>query len=206
MIDPLYEDVYNEKILNELTQRFGPLYHHHAELTVSTWAMLEMMRKMKRKSRRGEVVMVVPNEQGQVWLHAKAFYPAGVYRLLTGGVEPGETPDQALLREVEEETGFQTKIDRCLAVITYLCSGDGITLPFVSYAFLTAPTSGWPQPTNPGEAITGFQAVSVETLTETALKLRSLKDIFTDWGIFRAIAHEIVKLQMTTQPTPQTSK
>lgn len=200
MIDPLFEKVYNEETVHKLSQRFGPFPQRHVELAVSTETMQNMIDKMATKPRRGEVVMVVPNEQGHIWLHAKAIYPAGVYRLMTGGVELGEAPEQAMLREVEEETGFKTKIDRCLAIITYTLSGNGLTVPFVSYVFLTTPTRGLPWPIDPGEAITEFRAIPVARLTETALKLRSLEGRFADWGIFRAIAHEVVKLQMTGPP------
>ncbi len=184
MIDPLFEKVYNEELLNDLAKRFGPFQQHHIELSVSTTGM-------KTKSRRGEVVMVVPNEQGHIWLHTKAVYPPGTYRLMTGGLEGDEVPHLTLLREVEEETGFKTKIDRCLAVITYTLSGGEKTLPFVSYVFLTMPTAGQPQSIDPNEAIAGFRAIPVAALADTALELRSLEGDFADWGIFRAIAHEV---------------
>jgi 8-oxo-dGTP pyrophosphatase MutT (NUDIX family) len=36
-----------------------------------------------------------------------------------GHLEPGETPEQAAVREVEEETGLTTRIERFLGVIDY---------------------------------------------------------------------------------------
>jgi ADP-ribose pyrophosphatase YjhB (NUDIX family) len=123
MTDPLFEKVYNETVVKSLEKRFGPLQRQHVEMTVATDMMLRMVDKMNDKPRRGEVVMVVPADragaESQVWVHTKAFYPEGIYRLMTGGLELNEVPPQALLREVEEETGFKTKIDRCLAAITY---------------------------------------------------------------------------------------
>lgn len=193
MTDPLFEEIYNEQVLQELEQRFGPIHRRHIDMSISTNNMLDLMDKMNRKRRRGEVVMVVPNQQGHVWLHTKAFYPPDVYRLMTGGLEPGERPDRAFRREVEEETGFKTKIDRCLAIITYTLTAENTIVPFVSYVFLTAPTNGFPQPTDPGEEITNFRAIPVEALAGTAQKLRSLEGAFADWGKFRAIAHEVVR-------------
>jgi 8-oxo-dGTP pyrophosphatase MutT (NUDIX family) len=197
MTDPIFESIYNESLLRKLEKRFGSFPHHHAELSASTEIMLQMMNKMNTKSRRGEVVMVVPNRQGHVWIHTKSFYPEGVYRLMTGGLEAGEEPHKALRREVEEETGFKIKIDRCLAVITYSLSGKGETLPFVSYIFLTTPIPGNPHPTDPEEPITEFQAIPVEALADITLQLRSLKNHrFSDWGIFRAIAHQLAWEQL----------
>jgi len=196
MKDPLFEAIYNDQILEELKKRFGPFARHHADLTADSETMLGVMTKMETKPRRGEVVMVVPNEQGQIWLHTKDFYPGGVYRLMTGGLETGEMPHFALLREVEEETGFKVKIDRCLAVITHTFSNEEQILPFASYVFLTTPGAGYPQLNDQGEAISGFRAVPVEDLREVAHQLRSLQGKFSDWGVFRAIAHEVTLEQL----------
>jgi 8-oxo-dGTP pyrophosphatase MutT (NUDIX family) len=189
--DPIFDQAYNPILLKTLAEQFGPFPHQHVELAASTWVLTEMLDKMVRKRRRGEVVMVVPNDDGQIWLHTKSFYPAGVFRLMTGGVEAGEMPHKAMRREVEEETGFKTKIDRCLAVVTYDFTYNGATLPFVSYVFLTKPVSGFPQPIDPNEKITGFKAIPVAGLPAIARQLRSLEDIFADWGVFRAIAHDL---------------
>jgi 8-oxo-dGTP pyrophosphatase MutT (NUDIX family) len=199
MTDPLFAAVYNEALLEDLTKQFGPIHRHHVSLSVSTPAMLDLMGKMKNKPRRGEVVMVIPNEQGQIWLHTKAFYPNGIYRLMTGGLESGELPDQAMQREAEEETGFKTKIDRCLAAIIYKFKAqEEPSLFFVSYVFLTFPINGLPHPTDPDEAITNFRAVPVEDLAAVTQKLRSLKGDFADWGTFRAIAHQLTWEKLTT--------
>jgi NAD+ diphosphatase len=196
MTDPIFDQAYNPTVLKKLEERFGPFLRQHVALTASTWVLTEMLDKMVRKSRRGEVVMVVPNNEGQIWLHTKSFYPAGVFRLMTGGVEAGEKPHKAMRREVEEETGFDPKIDRCLAVVTYDFSYNGATLPFVSYIFLTKPVSGVPQPIDPNEKITGFKAVSVDGLPAIARQLRHLEDIFADCGVFRAITHDLAWQQL----------
>ena len=190
-MDPLFEQIYNEAIMHELNERFGPFEHHHVDLDVSSEGMVDMVQKMRAKGRRGEVVMVIPDEQGQIRIHTKSFYPKKAYRLMTGGLKAGEKPEIALLREVEEETGFKPKIERCLAVITYNLINGTEALPFVSYLFLTGPTSGQPRPTDPDEKISDFQTIPVEGLADIALELRNLEGRMADWGIFRAISHEI---------------
>lgn len=200
--DPFLTEVYNPKILRKLEQRFGSFHTHHVDLAISTEIMRQMVIKINQKTtpRRAEVVMVVPNEEGQVWLHTKSFYPQGVYRLMTGGLEPGEAPHQALRRETLEETGFKVKVQRCLAVITYTITATEGQFPFVSYVFLTTPTRGQPHPTDPKEAIAHFQAVSIPGLAGTARQLRSLTGDFADWGIFRAIPHEVACQQLLQTP------
>jgi 8-oxo-dGTP pyrophosphatase MutT (NUDIX family) len=189
--DQFFEKVYNQKLLRRIEKRFGTFRRHHVDLAVSSESMVDLIRKMRDKPRRGEVVMVIPNEQGHFWLHTKAFYPQGIYRLMTGGLELNEKPDEAFLREVAEETGFKAVINRCLAVITYRLKANENPLPFVSYIFMMAPTRGLPQPSDPGEAITDFRPVSVASLPEVAHQLRSISGDFADWGIFRAVAHEV---------------
>jgi 8-oxo-dGTP pyrophosphatase MutT (NUDIX family) len=195
--DPYFAEIYNPKILKRLHKEYGPFHHRHLELTIASVVMLDMTLKMRQKKRRGEVVMLIPNEQGYFWLHTKSFYPQGVYRLMTGGLEPGEKPAEALRREVVEETGFKVKIERCLAIITYNLQADKVNLPFVSYVFLTTPTQGYPHPTDPGEDIAHFRAVSIAGLPEVARHLRSISGHFADWGIFRAVAHEVAFEQLS---------
>jgi len=192
--DPLYEASYNDTLLADIEQRFGPFQQHHAELHVSSAGMQKMISNMRyKKNRRSEVVMVIPNTEGRFWLHRKAFYPDKAYRLMTGGINPGESPQLALIREAEEETGFAVNINRCLAVITYHLYDDEGPLPFASYLFLTDPQAGQPQPTDPNEAIEDFLAVSPAELTEVTQRLRMLEGRFRDWGLFRAVAHEVAE-------------
>ena len=196
-MDALFAETYNSGILATLEQNYGQFREYHLELEITTGEMLRTMNKVTTtKPRRGEVVMVVPDQEGAIWLHTKEFYPAGVYRLMTGGLAAGEAPSEALKREVEEETGFEVGIDRCLAVITYQLSGPNRTIPFVSYLFFTTPGIGQPQPTDPDEAISDFRKVKPDELENVAQNLRSLNGEFKDWGIFRAVAHTVAAAEL----------
>jgi 8-oxo-dGTP pyrophosphatase MutT (NUDIX family) len=73
--------------------------------------------------RIGEVCMVL-RRPGGLLTAIKTFYPRGCYRLLTGGVEHGEPIEDALWREVGEETGLEVTATRFLAVIEYVEQGD----------------------------------------------------------------------------------
>ncbi len=190
--DPVLAGIYNKKILAELKERFGSFQEHHVDLKVASAAMRDLLQKWVAKDRRGEVVMVVPTPEGRVWLHTKEFYPEGLYRLMSGGLDPEEDPINSMQRELVEETGFKAKIDRCLAVITYTVSDNELTVPFVSYIFLTKSVSARPESIDPHEAISDFKAVTMSGLADATHQLRHVTGHFAEWGTFRAIAHELV--------------
>jgi mutator protein MutT len=74
-------------------------------------------RKLK-EAMAGELVIsagvdaIVRNDTGEILVMRRA--DGGTWDLPGGAVEPGETPAEALLREVREETGLEVRI-RCVA-------------------------------------------------------------------------------------------
>ncbi|MCR4401927.1 MAG: NUDIX domain-containing protein [Firmicutes bacterium] len=83
---------------------------------------------------RGDRVLVIKNRFGE-WVLPK------------GRVEPGETPEVAALREVEEETGVRAEIlgSAGTSEYTYASEGTGEPVDKVVYWFLgreTTPTGG----------------------------------------------------------------
>ena len=69
--------------------------------------------------RRSEVAMAIRRPSGGILLQTKAFYPAGTFRLPTGGIKEGEDVEHALLREVHEESNLDVEIERLVAVIDH---------------------------------------------------------------------------------------
>ncbi len=189
-IPPRIKEGFNTKLFKQIRKQFGPFQHHHIEMTITSEMMFNLLKKIKKKSRPGEVVMIIPNKAGRIWLHTKATYPDGVYRLMTGGLYPHELPQHAFYREVIEETGFQVKIERCLAIISYnFLTTNKATIPFTSYLFLTVPVEGRPIPIDTNELITDFKVV--KNLSDTAQHLSKLNGKYADWGDFRAVAHQV---------------
>src|SRR5215216_7472181 len=100
-----------------LAARYGQPRRVTAELDSWQFSPLTM------DDRYGEVCMVVRRPNGKLITAKKTFYPAGAFRLLTGGVDHGELIAAALLREVAEETGLDVVVRRFLAVIEYQLRG-----------------------------------------------------------------------------------
>jgi len=141
--------------------------------------------------RSAEVVLVL-SRPGGVVLHTKAFYPAGAYRLLTGGVRPEEDLALAVQREAQEETGLNVTIDGFLGIIHHrFAHGEDVAL-LTSYVFSVHGPAGPLRSLDEAERITAYREVPVEALPEVARHLRALPPDWADWGRFRAVAHCLV--------------
>lgn len=60
-----------------------------------------------------------------------------IWTFVSGGVDPGESIESAVIREIEEETGIQTKIIRKVAEFTPVCK-----LTTLTHVFECEPVSG----------------------------------------------------------------
>lgn len=139
------------------------------------------------------VVMVIPRPGGRVLLMTKSMYPAGVYRLPSGKMHEGETPEEALVREGYEETGFDLRCVEILEQITFLFKNRGRTLTWESYIMLTNEQVAAPSVQDADERITGFRDVLPCELNEIADQLENLSPgHWRDWGRFRAVEHRVV--------------
>jgi 8-oxo-dGTP pyrophosphatase MutT (NUDIX family) len=153
-------------------------------------------------SRTAEVCLVL-RRSGQTYLTmTKDFYPAGVYRLPTGGIEPGETILQALERESLEETGLVVGVKGYLAHISYQHDG-GL---FHTHCFLLEAT-GEAHSQDPHERISGFSSATARQLLQIAEALETLPNqvskelgtTWSDWGRFRAVAQRVVAEALTIE-------
>ena len=187
-----------------LAERWGQPRLIEEQISVAPGLKQETVRDFCA-DRWGEVVMVIRRAQdGLVWVMTKESFPQGLYSLPTGGIRHGEAVSAALWRELQEETGFEVRLQRFLAVIRYvpvLASGDpdvSDDVPdFVSYVFLVEEMNGDSPVVTGGEKILDFRAVPPEELLDIAqqwLRLSGSSEEFHDltaWGKFRSLAHQV---------------
>lgn len=192
----LPDDVQRE--VESLTARYGmPVARVVSVGTVAFW-------EHHTSNRTSEVCMVVRRRNGHLLTARKTFYPGDTYRLMTGGVEPGEQVIDALVREIYEETGLEVAIRRFLAVVAYypedaVSRGDCATR-FVSFAFLIDEIAGTLGATDPNERLAAYREIMPAELPTLADHLDRLSDVhdedlgenWREWGRFRAIIHRAV--------------
>jgi len=143
------------------------------------------------RGRVAEVIMVI-QRAGELLLVNKTAYPDGVYRLPTGGVEPGEQPRASALREIHEETGRPVDDAGLLGVVDYnLHLAEAGSAPYVSYVFLTEVGPDFEPASTNGE-IDAFRWIPAAQLGQVADRLRRLPTDWIDWGCFRAVSYEFI--------------
>jgi 8-oxo-dGTP pyrophosphatase MutT (NUDIX family) len=174
----------------ELEQRCGPFPRQHHALTASPDFLQFMARNAQKRD--GEVVLAIRRPDGRLLLHTKPSYPPGTWRMPSGGVEWGETPEAAARREVAEETGLPGHLERLLGVLTYEVGDRGPAVYFASAVFLIAAPDERPAVRDPGEKISGYRWILPAELAQVATRLQRLPAPWADWGRFRALAHFFV--------------
>lgn len=193
--------------LAALAAIFGRAPAQHVTLAVDDPFLTGENQLLTSNGRRAEICYIMhrgrPDEG--VLLQIKTFYPAGAFRLPTGGIHVGEGVLDTLQREIYEETGLtvgagsaQVKVERFLGVLSYALqhAGLGRTLPFATYHFLVQmPPDAVIDPQDAEESIGGWMWRTPAELTAVADILDAVhqrQPVWGDWGHFRAISQRFV--------------
>jgi len=144
-----------------------------------------------RPHRRGEIVFMLENLNRKVLLHTKPFFPKGVYRLLSGGINMNEAVAETLNREIFEETGFHVDNGQCIALIFFIIKHESLSMPFITYLYSCKGITGEPVVHDRSENISGFRWVTHAELKHVYRQLLELPEDWKDWGVFRALPHKV---------------
>ncbi len=181
----------DEEELNVLRSRYGTFPLEHARLDVNR-DFLRPDRRPVKPGRRAEVLLVVVGPDGRVLVHTKAFYPRGTFRLLSGGIHVGESVEEALARELLEETGTHAE-DHCLiGVLGYDIRCEDEHLAFASYVYRVDLSTLAVRSGDAEEQISEFRWIPFADLSRIRDDLLRVPSGWRDWGRFRALGHDFV--------------
>ena len=141
--------------------------------------------------RRGDVVfgLLRRGPRGERMVTARmAEYPAGVFRVPSGGIQPGETVIDALWREVAEELNVPFRVAAYAGKTDFVFSdGEGAETALPSYCFLLEQIGGRSaRPHTDGGEIAAWREMEIEQVVAQAAALAGLSGAWADWGKYRA--------------------
>ena len=146
-------------------------------------------RTLLSPDRRGEVAMLIQRAAGWMLLQTKAHYPPGLFRLPTGTIDAGESPEQAMLRELHEEANLVPSRHRRLLRLDYAV--DGGRQDMSTHLYLIDSHSGQLRSNDPEEAIEAWREAPLHELDALADELTGLEGEWQGWGVFRAVLHRL---------------
>ncbi len=197
-----------------LAEKWGPVAPQQQRLDVDDPFLTGNHQLLTSDRRRAEICYVMHRgdpAQGLL-LHIKTYYPAGGYRLPTGGIHEGERVEETLAREIQEETGLivgaaadQVQVQRFLGVVAYELVHRTLqrTDYFATYAFLVQmPANAILDPQDPEESIGDWQwrpPVDLDTVAATLENIGDSVPDWADWGRFRALIHRFVAERLRSE-------
>jgi mutator protein MutT len=124
---------------------------------------------------------VVHDAHGRLLLIQRGHAPArGRWTLPGGRVEPGETPEDAVVREVREETGLTVLPGAVVGRVQI--PGEGVTYDVVDFACTLAQPSEAAVAGDDADAVTFASAADLDRLPTTPRLVETLRT----WGVLPA--------------------
>ncbi|MDQ2730173.1 MAG: NUDIX hydrolase [Armatimonadota bacterium] len=180
--------IYPEEV-EHLAERYGEPRRELVEIEADPEFFRHFQASLRR--RRAEVGLVIRRKSGNILLTTKVFYPAGVFRLPTGGIKPGEAVEEALWRELQEETGLSVEATQFAALLEYRMTAGTNVVRFATYLFVLDAPDGEPHCSDPDEEICEFREVSPAELEAAGESLANLGPSWRSWGVWRAVPHRV---------------
>ena len=144
------------------------------------------------KDRDDEVAYILRNPAGEMMVVRRSYYPEGVIRFPTGGVEVGESPIDALVREVKEETGITVKKARYSLRIDYRLSWTGLDKQFRTHCFVIDVDQSRPRIVDEQHEHEAHEWITRRNLAKLVKFLEGFKGNWKDYCRFREILHKAV--------------
>ena len=99
-----------QQVLDDVERKYGQPQAYHTACVLNK-SEFDLLKWSMRKGRAHDVTPFIFHNSN-VAVIRKPSYPKGVYRPPSGGIEPGEDFECGIKREIYEETGLHTKIEK----------------------------------------------------------------------------------------------
>jgi len=132
----------------------------------------------RRNQQKASVIVPVTKESGALILIQQYRIPFGqyLYEFPAGLIDPGEKPEEAAIRELSEETGYQGKVDR---ISPEIASSSGLASETIYMVYMTVEEEPSMKPEHEGsEKISVFKLLprDINTFIENCVKSKYLLD------------------------------
>ena len=182
-----------EEMITKLKENFGQPKEVRFRFPVEQ-KEFDRIKSSQKNGRQHDVTLYIQKDDSFVVI-AKHFYPKGMFRAPSGGINPGEDFIEGAKREALEETGCEIEINRFLLltdVTFYLKNKPEKKIEWNSFVFLADYVAGDFQFTDKNE-IREVAVVTIEDFEKYSAMMRQ-----TDIGglNYRAALHDEVKKTM----------
>ncbi len=186
-------NTFNQKEFTELCKKFNTSGHmEDATIRYRNSSFFNKMKASVMRDRRGEVVFCVIRADGGIITITCSEYPAGVFRIPTGGIGHGEDIVDAVYREVKEELGLDVEIKEFAGVVRICFEHAAEQAMFYSYIFILAEKGGRLLLDAVDDEISEVRVVTLEELAGIVEELNKIQGKWSDWGRFRYVTSNAV--------------
>ena len=176
----------SDEMIDELEVRFG--HPEHASFSFETTQKeFDFIRSTQKNGRKHDITLYIFKDD-RIIVIAKPFYPPGLFRAPSGGLNPGESFDDGVAREVLEETGCEIDVRHYLLKtdVSFCCNGN--VIEWNSHVFQATYKSGDFAFTDHRE----IREVGFATLDDFKEYSRIMKESDITGLHYRAALHEAV--------------
>lgn len=176
-----------DNVIQAMVDRYGEPEMADFEIESSDEEVARI--KSSQKNGRDHDVTVYAFKDDHVIVIAKPFYPPGMYRAPSGGIDPGEDFELGAKREMREETGCEIELQKFLLMTKVAFVSESDRVDWRSFVFQARYVSGDFEFTDTNE-IREVKLATLDEFTEYAKIMRRL-----DLGglKYRAALHERVE-------------
>lgn len=179
-------NVFNEEEFIELcnTLKVEPFSE---EITIRYFksSFFNKIKRTVESDRRGEVVFCVIRPNNKIVSITCKEYPAGVFRIPTGGIGHEENIIDAVYRETKEELGLDVEIEKFIGVLKIMFEHNAKSVNFYSYLFILREKGGRLLLDAIDDEVSEVKEVDLEELKVIVENLNNIKGKWVDWGKFR---------------------